>query len=194
MSYYEKNKFHRKKKQYGYQERNEEERKIFRDKIAEINPDDIVFADETGIDNNETYPYGYAPRGERLHGFKLGHRTQRVSIIGALNKKQFFAPFIFQGHCDTAIFLIYLHQILIPSLRPGQHLFVDNASFHKNAKIKKAIEAAGCFLHYIPPYSPDLNPIEHCWQPIKLKIKKTLPTFDGDLIATTESLFHRGQA
>src|ERR1700679_1209428 len=194
MSCYEKNRLHRKKKQYGYKERDEEERKIFSAEIAAINPDDIVFADETGIDNNETYPYGYGPRGERLHGLKLGHRTERISIIGAINKKQFFARCIFQGHCDTAIFLIYLNQVLIPSLRPGQHVFIDNASFHKDAQIKKIIEDAGCFLHFLPAYSPDFNPIEHRWQPIKLKIKKSLPAFDNDLIKTTEALFYSGQA
>jgi transposase len=194
MSHYEKNRLHGKKKQYGYQERDEEKRKIFKNEIAAINPDDMVFIDETGIDNNETYSYGYAPRGERLHGLKLGYRTQRISIIGAINKKQLFAPFIFQGHCDTAIFLIYLNQVLIPSLRPGQYLFIDNASFHKNTMIQKTVEDVGCFLHYLPPYSPDFNPIEHYWQPIKLKIKKLLPTFDGDLIKTTEAFFHSGQA
>jgi len=178
-----------KKKQYGYKERNEEQRAAFNATIANINPEDIVFADESGIDNNETYPYGYAPRGKRLHDVKLGYRTQRISIAGALNKNTFFAPFVFEGHCDTEMFLMYLINVLIPSLRLGQYLIIDNASFHKDAAIKAVIEAAGCFLIYLPPYSPDLNPIEHYWHSIKNKLRKLLVSSGLDLIKASEEAF-----
>jgi transposase len=119
----------------------------------------------------------------------LGHRTQRISIAGALHQNNFFAPFVFEGHCDAEMFLAYLTRVLIPSLRPGQHVVIDNASFHKNASIQSAIENAHCFLIYLPPYSPDLNPIEHYWYAIKNKLRKLLAFFSFDLIKASEAAF-----
>lgn len=124
-----------------------------------------------------------------MHDLKFGHRTQRISIAGALNQNHFFAPFVFEGHCDAEMFLMYLNRVLIPFLRPGQYVVIDNASFHKHPAIKSAIENAGCFLIYLPPYSPDLNPIEHHWYAIKNKLRKLLVSFGFDLIKASEFAF-----
>ena len=81
----------------------------------------------------------------------------------------------FQGTCDTKLFNVWLEQVLIPELEPGQVLILDNASFHKSAESKKLIEAARCKLMFLPPYSPDLNPIEKYWANMKVKVRELLP-------------------
>lgn len=81
---------------------------------------------------------------------------------------------VFKGTCNTAVFNTWLSLVLIPNLRPGQIIIMDNASFHKSAKTKDLIESAGCKLLYLPPYSPELNPIERTWANIKRKIRTFL--------------------
>jgi transposase len=97
-----------------------------------------------------------------------------MNFIGALNQKQFKVPFMFEGYCDSKLFEAYLEKFLIPSLSPGKIIIADNASFHKSMRSRKMIEEAGCQLIFLPPYSPDLNPIEHEWFPIKNKIRHLL--------------------
>ena len=81
---------------------------------------------------------------------------------------------MFQGHCDQKIFEYYIENILIPTLSPGKTIVLDNASFHESQKTKDLINNAGCELIYLPPYSPDLNPIEHYWHKIKTVIRKKM--------------------
>ena len=88
-------------------------------------------------------------------------------MIGGLIGRKFIAPLTFTGGCDRHVFNAWLEQILLPKLPHGTTVIMDNASFHKNAKTKELIEAVGCKLLYLPKYSPDLNPIEHCWHTIK---------------------------
>ena len=95
-------------------------------------------------------------------------------MIAGLCERQFQAPFMFEGHCNTAVFELYVEKVLAPSLTSGMVVVIDNASFHRSAKIKTLIEDVGCRLLYLPPYSPDLNPIEHCWHKLKTVIRKTM--------------------
>jgi transposase len=85
------------------------------------------------------------------------------------------APLIFQGSCNTEIFMLWIEQQLVPSLKRGQVVVMDNASFHKSPKIRELIELAECRLIYLPPYSPDLNPIEIFWANMKHWIKQNIP-------------------
>ncbi len=80
----------------------------------------------------------------------------------------------FEGTCDTSLFNAWLQQMLIPNLTPGQVLILDNASFHKSAESQKLVEAAGCRILFLPPYSPDLNPIEKYWANMKTKVRELL--------------------
>lgn len=173
-----------------YKERDEVIRTEFIEEIKNINHSDLIFVDEAGIDNNEVYPYGWAFKGKRLHMFKPGCRTQRVSIIGALRKNQFFASLFFEGYTNQEVFITYLKKVLIPELKPGQYVILDNAAFHKNSTIRKLIENAGCFLRYLPPYSPDLNPIEHYWHSLKNSLRKELAKCNFDLVQAAENAFH----
>jgi transposase len=157
--------------------------------VAQEAPEKLVYVDETGIDNHEALAYGWSPRGEPCWGEKPGHRTQRVSIIDALNQNTLIAPFVFEGYCTTALFEAYVEHCLVPVLQPGQIVLYDNASFHQSAKARQLIEGAGCSCKFLPPYSPDLNPIEHCWFPFKQRIRKQLPLHNRDLHKAIDAVF-----
>lgn len=103
---------------------------------------------------------------------KEGSRSVRVSIIAALNQEKLIAPLTFEGSCNRQVFEKWLSDSLLPKLPPGQTIILDNATFHKSEKIRELIEEAGCELKYLPPYSPDLNEIEHQWFPIKNRVRK----------------------
>jgi putative transposase len=147
--------------------------------------------DESGINNNDEYPYAWGPKNKRIYGLKLGRRTQRVSIIGALNRRKIIAPFVFEGHCDTEVFCTYLKKVLVKELKPSQTVIMDNASFHKNPNVNKILKRAKCNILYLPSYSPDLNPIEKRWFKVKSKIKKHLSDTNGDLYKCTEIIFRK---
>ena len=115
---------------------------------------------------------GWAPQGERCHAQKKAERRTRYNITAALNCNLLFAPFIFEGYSNSGIYETYIARVLIPSLKPGMVLVIDNASFHKSKKIIQLIEAAGCRIIFLPPYSPDFNPIEHHWAAVKNSIRK----------------------
>jgi transposase len=151
----------------------------------------LVYIDETGIDNNETYDYAWGIKGQRIHEKKQAERNQRISIIAALNTNLLIAPFVFEGSCNRSVFETYLEKVLIPQLKHGQIVILDNASFHKGGRIKELIEKSGCLLYYLPPYSPDLNPIEHFWYPLKQVMRKSLKSFNFDLFHAAEHAFQK---
>lgn len=166
------------KKTYGYRERDEDKRRDFVQKLQGYKPEDIVYADESGIDNRDDYGYGWNEKGERFYDFKSGKRSLRVSIISGLCLGELVAPLTFEGSCNRQVFEQWLQVMLIPALKPGQIVILDNATFHKSETISQLITAAGCQIQYLPPYSPDLNEIEHYWFPIKNRVRKTEGTIE----------------
>jgi len=112
-------------------------------------------------------------RGERCYATKKAERTTRYNITAALNQNKLLAPFLFEGYSNKNIYETYIERILIPSLQPGMVLIIDNASFHKSPKITALVESVGCRIIFLPPYSPDFNPIEHHWTAVNNAIKKT---------------------
>ena len=149
----------------------------------------MVFIDESGIDDNEFYAYGWAPKGKRLYAEKPGFKKKRISIIGALNEEKIKAPCPFEGYCNSEVFEAYIENLLVPTLRPGQTVILDNASFHKSVKTRKLIENAGCKVLFLPPYSPDFNPIEHFWFAIKHAVRKILPIFSPNIDSAIDYVF-----
>lgn len=135
----------------------------------------LVYVDEAGMDERDNYGYGYAPVGERFHDLKSGRRQGRINMIAGYRDGKIIAPFTVEGPCNRSVFEICLETSLVPQLRPGQWVIIDNATFHKGGRIAQLIEAAGCHLGYLPPYSPDLNRIEKCWGWLKSRIRKSLP-------------------
>jgi transposase len=99
-------------------------------------------------------------------------------MIAAYCNGKLFAPFTIEGACNRNVFETWLETCLLPSLTTGQILIVDNATFHRGGRIQELIEAAGCQLKYLPPYSPDLNKIERCWSWLKSRIRQQLIQFN----------------
>lgn len=139
----------------------------------------MIYVDEAGIDNREEYPYGYCQKGERFPALKSGRRTERISWIAALREKQLFAPLTFVGGCNRDLFEEWLERCLVPKLKPGEVILIDNATFHYSEYIRELVTGAGCELWYLPPYSPDLNKIERWWFILKNWIKQRLKDFDN---------------
>lgn len=114
-----------------------------------------------------TRSYGRSVRGKRVKGSapaKWGHTT---TIIGAMSIEGLLAAMHIESPTDKDVFLAFLREVLVPELNPGQVIVMDNLSPHKVSEVREIIELAHCNLLYLPPYSPDLNPIEQCWSKIK---------------------------
>jgi transposase len=133
-----------------------------------------VFLDESGIDEYLHRDYARAKRGKQVMVEILGRKYARVSVIAAWlpHFKSMIAPYVFEGYTDAKRFNGWLEKCLLPELRPGQVIIMDNAAFHKSKKTKELIESVGCRLLFQPPYSPDLNPIEQQWAVLKRKFRK----------------------
>ena len=160
------------KKSQTYSERDESQRQKYFCTISTIKKDKIIYLDESGMNDNDFYPYAYTEVGKRHYESHPGHYNKRISMIAGLNNKNILAPFMFEGHCNTKLFEEYIEQKLSPALKPDMIIIMDNASFHKSLKIRQLIESKGCKLIFLPPYSSDLNPIEHYWYKIKNDIRK----------------------
>jgi transposase len=139
----------------------------------------IVYVDEAGIDNRDDYAYGYCEIGQRFYALKSGKRTQRVSWIAALLQGKLFAPITFEGACNRDLFEMWLEESLLPQLHRGDVIVIDNASFHRSQTIDEIVAQAGCEIWYLPPYSPDLNQIEHWWFVLKNWMRQRWNEFDS---------------
>jgi len=135
-------------------------------------PGRLIFLDETSIKTNMVRQYGRARRGERLVGLvPHGHR-KTSTFIGCLHEGGVIAPYVVDGAVNGALFVAYVQQQLATSLQPGDVVIMDNLPVHKAAGVRAAIEAAGAKLLYLPPYSPDLNPIEMVFAKMKAHLRK----------------------
>lgn len=170
---------HSKKKTNLYQERCELKRQSYKAILANYNPEKLVYIDESGIDKFIARDYGWARKGEKVYGEVSGKRFARESFIAGYHDNKVIAPMCYQGTCDTLLFNYWLEQFLLPELKPGHVLIMDNAAFHKSNETKQLIEKAKCELLFLPPYSPDLNPIEKLWAKLKKIIKKCLKNFSS---------------
>jgi len=133
----------------------------------------FVFIDESSAKTNMTRLYGWAFDGARLiDAVPHGHwcTTTMIAAVGLGGAK---APFVFEGPMDAPMFRAYVKHVLVPELRPGDIVVMDNLSCHKDAEARKSIEDAGAYVWYLPPYSPDFNPIEKMWSKIKAFLRKT---------------------
>ena len=133
--------------------------------------------------------YGRCPRGQRLLASVPWGHWKTTTFVAALRVDQITAPCVFDGPIDGASFLAYVEQCLVPTLRPGDIVVMDNLASHKVAGIKEAIEAAGAELRYLPPYSPDLNPIEQFFAKLKALLRKAAArTLDALIAAIAHAL------
>ncbi|MEI2773969.1 MAG: IS630 family transposase [Candidatus Competibacter sp.] len=127
----------------------------------------LVWIDESGFARDMPRRFGYAPVGQRCHGRWDWHAKGRTNVIGALLGSQLIAVGLFESSVNAEVFLAWLCQVLLPQLPPAAVIVLDNAAFHKRQDIQNTLRQAGHTREYLPPYSPDLNPIEHKWAQAK---------------------------
>ena len=150
------------KKTPQYRERDEEKRKEYLEQLKDIRQEDRVYLDECGVCHRLQPTHGYSLAGERIHGLTYGKRKGRTNIIGAWSCGQkLFATQTYDHTVNKQVFIEWIKEHLLPTLKAGMTVIMDNAPWHKREDIKTLIESTGARLLKLPPYSPDLNPIEH---------------------------------
>jgi transposase len=133
----------------------------------DLDPRRLVFIDETWIKTNMAPVRGWGPKGKRLRGFAPHGHWRTLTFLGALRLDRLAAPCVFDGPINGPCFRAYVEQQLVPVLKPGDIVVMDNLGSHKSAAVRQMIRAAGARLWFLPPYSPDLNPIEQAFAKIK---------------------------
>ena len=147
-------------------------RTAWRDRVAEVDSTRWVWVDETGSHVGMTPTYSRAPRGERARGSAPRHRGAHRTLITALTLDGMGPGLLLEGAVTTAAFDVYVEQILAPTLRPGQIVALDNLRQHQRARTRRAIEARGASLWFLPSYSPDLTPIEEAFSKVKTLLRR----------------------
>ena len=148
-----------------------EGRARWKERIAGVAPESLIFLDETGAKTNMTRIYGRARKGERAIGSAPHGHWNTTTLIAAVTVEGAQAPMVVDGATDTEVFQAYVEQVLTPSLKPGMIVVMDNLSAHKSPEIERIIKLAGAEVWPLPPYSPDLNPIEQMWSKVKENLR-----------------------
>lgn len=148
------------------------EREEFRQEMPKMDTQHLVFIDETGANLGMAREYGWAPVGCRAEGHRPFNPGQNTTLMGGLNSCGIIAPFMFPGSLNGNIFKTYVEQVLVPELRPGDTVLLDNLSSHKGRGIEEILARAGAKLKFLPRYSPELSPIEKAWSKIKNDLRK----------------------
>ena len=134
----------------------------------------FVFLDETGAATNMTRLRGWGPRGERLVDAAPHGHWRTTTFLAGLRASGIIAPFVLDGPMTGDVFRAYVEQMLAPALLPGDVVVMDNLAAHKVAGVTQAIRAVGASVMYLPPYSPDLNPIEQVFAKLKTLLRKAV--------------------
>ena len=137
-----------------------------------VDPTRLVFIDETWAKTNMTRTHGRCARGRRLVATVPHGRWRTLTFLAALRSDRIVAPCVIDGPINGESFLAYIEQVLVPTLRPGDIVIIDNLGSHKGKAIRRAIRAAGAKLFFLPAYSPDLNPIEQVFAKLKTLLRK----------------------
>lgn len=146
-------------------------RRTFRAKMKRIRPSRLIFLDETGVTTAMTRAYARSPRGERAVGSAPG-KWESFTVVAALGVDGAVAPLVLPGAIDAAAFDSYVEQVLAPELRPGDVVVWDNLPAHQTRAAARAVRRAGARLIWLPPYSPDYNPIEQLWSKTKAHLRR----------------------
>lgn len=166
-----------------------EQRSRWPERVAALSSVGLVFVDESGANLQMTRRYGRSPCGQRL----LGHVPQghylTATLIAGLGRGGSSAPWIFEGAMDGEMFLAWVRVGLAPTLLKGQTVILDNLATHKVSGVREAIEAVGARLEYLPPYSPDFNPIENMWSKVKQSLRSADPRTWRHLLKSAKTAF-----
>lgn len=142
----------------------------------------LVFVDESGANTKLTRLYGRAPVGQRLLARRPHGHYQTSTLIAGVRLRGPCAPWVFEGAMDGEMFLAWVRQGLVPTLQPADVVILDNLATHKVSGVREAIEAVGARLLYLPPYSPDFNPIENLWSKVKQILRSLSPRTAAELL------------
>ena len=162
------------KKTTRYREQDREKVAAYQEQVKDIPPEKIAYVDECGIDTYLYREYGYAPRGQKVFDQISGRKYKRCGIVAAQMADRIVAPLQYSGTMDSALFEFWFTEQLLPSLEKGTVIVMDNASFHSKKRLISLAQNAGCKLIFLPPYSPELNPIENFWAWLKRFLRKIL--------------------
>jgi transposase len=142
---------------------------------TDLDPARLVFVDESWASTNMARRYGRCRRGERLRMSVPHGHWKTTTLIAGMRLDGIVAPFVIDCPVNRDIFETWVERVLIPELRSGDTVIMDNLSSHKGPRVRELLEAAGANLLYLPPYSPDFNPIEHLFSKLKAQLRKAAP-------------------
>jgi transposase len=165
------------KKTFTYSEKSEEKRAEFLAKIQDIPAGSIVYVDESGIDEYLQREKGRALRGVKIQDTKRGRRFQRMNVVAGLNGQTAIATLCYTGTTTSTVFEDWFAGSLLPSVAEGSTVIMDNASFHRKSKLHELALNNNVEMIFLPPYSPDYNPIEKLWANMKRWLRDNLPCF-----------------
>ena len=148
-------------------ERDEAKRAVFRTQVIPLASERLIFVDETSTHTAMTRRYARAPRGHRAYGHVPRHHSMNLSVIGALGLRGLIATMSVECAVDTESFDIFVSQVLVPALQPGDVVLLDNLKVHHASTIEQAVRMKGGTVLFLPSYSPDFSPIEPCWSKLK---------------------------
>jgi transposase len=151
-------------------------------RVASLIVKRLKFIDESGIHLGFTRLYGRAGPGERIEEGVAQRSGKKLTMLAALGVSGVSAEWVVEGALDGDAFEVYVKQVLGPTLAAGEIVVMDNLSVHKVGWVKAAIEACGAVLQYLPPYSPDMNPIEKCWSKIKAALRAAKARTEEELM------------
>lgn len=147
-------------------------RAVFCGRSAGIDPARFVFLDETGAHTALTRLYGRGQRGQRVRGSVPEGHWRTTTLVSAIRQEGVVAALVYEGATDEAAFLTFVRQVLVPALRPRDIVVLDNLAAHKVKAVARVLRRAGMGVWYLPPYSPDLNPIEKIWSKVKAHLRR----------------------
>ena len=147
------------------------QRQAWREWLAGVDPRRLVYLDETGAKTNMTRTFARARKGERAVDYAPHGHWGTTTLVAGVTWESAIAPMVLDGPMDAAAFEAYVGQVLVPALPPGAIVVMDNLSAHKTSAIAPLLRGAGADLWYLPPYSPDFNPIELMWAKVKSSLR-----------------------
>jgi transposase len=156
----------------GATERDEEARAAFRERLRSIDPERLVFVDESSTNVALTPRHARAPKGKRAIAKAPRNWGKNVTLISSISLEGMGASMSIEGSSDTDSFGLYMREVLAPSLKSGQIVLMDNLSVHTSGWVRELIEQRGCQLWLLPSYSPDMNPIEEAFSKVKALLRK----------------------
>lgn len=157
--------------------------------IVQRSSQDIVYVDESGFEASSYRPYGWGLRGHRVYGERSGNARPRTSVIAARRSKEWLAPMVFGGTANTALVNRWFEEMLCKELRSESTIIWDNATFHNKKDLQRIAEKKGHHILFLPPYSPDLNPIENDFATLKQYRQNAPPNISvAELVKTYRNI------